>query len=151
MDGRKQGWLTKEFHLCFREVLLHTLVRHDQLCPTYCLMPDHMHFLWMGTAPDSDQILAARYCRQYVNALLNPYRLQHQPYDHVLREHERAKAAFQKTAYYVLQNPVRAGIVGTASEYAYSGCMVPGYPDLDVHDAEFWRKFWTVYEKRRSE
>jgi hypothetical protein len=41
---------------------------------------------------------------------LKPLRFQKQPYDHVLREAERQRGAFQATAFYILANPVRADL-----------------------------------------
>ena len=44
-----------------------------------------------------------------------------------VREHE----AFSAVAYYILENPVRAGLAEEFSRWEYSGCCVPGYPSLD--------------------
>ena len=51
LQNRSQGWLDENFHLHFRERLLHTLIRYELFCPAYCLRPDHLHLLWMGIAP----------------------------------------------------------------------------------------------------
>ena len=61
VDRRATGWLDALRHAQFREALLHTMVRYDLLCPTYCLMPDHAHFIWMGIAPKTDQRGAATF------------------------------------------------------------------------------------------
>ncbi len=53
---RARGWLSEGFHERFRELLLHTAAREGLLCPVYCLMPDHVHFVWMGLRLDTDQI-----------------------------------------------------------------------------------------------
>src|SRR5437868_14679860 len=52
---RAEGWLTESFHLRFRELMLHTSVRHGISCPTYCLMPDHCHIVWMGLCLKTEQ------------------------------------------------------------------------------------------------
>lgn len=69
--------------------------------------------------------------------------LQDQPYDHVLREDERQEEAFRTTCEYVARNPERAGIVGMDefAQYRYSGCIVPGYPELRPFEADFWTRF----------
>lgn len=72
VDRRATGWLDALRHAQFREALLHTMVRYDMLCPTYCLMPDHAHFVWMGIAPLADQRSAATFCRRATNRLLAP-------------------------------------------------------------------------------
>ena len=52
---RAQGWLDATFHATFRELTLHAAAREGLLCPAYCLMPDHLHFVWMGLRLDTDQ------------------------------------------------------------------------------------------------
>src|ERR1700710_1750633 len=53
---RRQGWLTPTVHLQFRELMLHAEAREGLVCPVYCLMPDHLHLVWMGMRRDTDQI-----------------------------------------------------------------------------------------------
>jgi putative transposase len=72
IDDRKQGWLDEVMHGRVRELLVHAAVRHGLVCPAYCLMPDHAHFLWMGTAATSDQRQAAVFFRRYWNRELRP-------------------------------------------------------------------------------
>lgn len=72
---------------------------------------------------------------------------QRQPYDHVMREDECRPGIFDVIAEYIAVNPARAGIVTTdrATEYPYSGCMVPGYPDLSIWSKTYWAAFWRAY------
>jgi putative transposase len=148
IQDRAQGWLRPEFHARFREVLLHTMARHDLVCPIYCLMPDHMHLVWMGVSHDSDQKLAAKFFREHVNALLhrslNGIRFQKQAYDHVLRQSEQGADAVREMAWYIQQNPVRAGLVVGASEWPYLSCMVPGYPTFHPLQEKYWERFWKI-------
>ena len=53
---RKQGWLTPGLHHQFRERMFHAAAREGLVCPIYCLMPDHLHLVWMGLRRDTDQI-----------------------------------------------------------------------------------------------
>jgi len=147
MDRRKTGWLTTGYHSRFRELLLHTLFRFNLVCPVYCLMPDHMHLLWMGIKIDSDQQMGMAFFRRHLNPILAPYRLQKQAYDHILKESEREKNAFQSLVFYILENPVRQGLVSRREQYAYSGTMVPGYPDINLMLAGNWLRFWQIVEK----
>ena len=148
VDCRKTGWLKAGFHASFREVLLHTMARYDLICPVYCVMPDHLHLLWMGVAEESDQRKATKFFRQHVNDLLDRSlpgtQFQKQAYDHVLRQQEKGRDALREVAFYVLQNPVRAGLVKLAGEWPYLGCMVPGYPTLNPLDDGYWEKFWKI-------
>jgi REP element-mobilizing transposase RayT len=52
---RCSGWLNEVFHAQFRDLMLHVAARERLFCPAYCLMPDHMHLLWMGLHKDTDQ------------------------------------------------------------------------------------------------
>jgi len=70
MQDRTTDWLTPAFHLRFREIQLHSLSRYGLLCLCYCLMPDHLHLLWAGLSPDSDQDKAAMFFKKYLNRAL---------------------------------------------------------------------------------
>src|SRR5437867_8679198 len=52
---RARSWLDDHFHAAFREMMLHAAAREGLLCPAYCLMPDHLHLVWMGLRRDTDQ------------------------------------------------------------------------------------------------
>ena len=89
LDERARGWLTPAFHATFRELMLHAAAREHLFCPAYCLMPDHLHLLWMGLRRESDQLNAMKFLRTHLEPALGGGReWQHQPYDYVLREEE---------------------------------------------------------------
>jgi putative transposase len=151
LQDRAQGWLTPRFHLVFREMLLHTAARYAVWCPAYCLMPDHLHVIWMGLRLHSDQLNAMRFLRRHLDpALGEGRRWQHQAHDHVLREEERERDAFARTCFYILENPVRAGLVSSAGEWPYSGAVVPGYPWLHPLGQGYWERFWKLYAAMRQ-
>ncbi len=121
----------------------------------YCLMPDHLHFLWMGLRREADQRLGARFLRKHVNRIVgfSGCKLQKQPYDNILRERDRERDAFAKVAWYIRANPLRAGLVASEDElasYPYSGCLVPGYPELDITGADYWQRLWRIQEYLRE-
>jgi putative transposase len=145
IEERRTGWLDARFHLRYREVLLHAAVRYGLVCPVYCLMPDHVHLLWMGVGKESDQRDAMKFFRAETKALLAPYAWQRQPFDHVLKDDERKRGAFTAACHYVLENPVRQGLVAHWQDYEFSGAMVPGYPSLDPRKDNFWELFWRIY------
>src|ERR1044071_8152604 len=97
IEDRKTGWLTPAFYHEFREILTHTMFRFGLCCPIYCCMPDHLHLLWVGVCPDADQLKAMRFFRRQMRPVLEKLRVgfQKQPYDHVLRDDERDRNAFQ--------------------------------------------------------
>ncbi len=70
VNPRSPGWLTSDFHQFFRELMLHTCAREQLVCPVYCLMPDHLHLVWLGLSQESDQLNAMKFLRKYLNLLL---------------------------------------------------------------------------------
>ena len=147
---RATGWLSDRFHAAFREMILHTAVREGLLCPAYCLMPDHLHFVWMGLRMDCDQRNGMKFFRAQLGKHLHPHRFQHQAHDHVLAEAERRRGAFVRTCDYALQNPFKAGLVARAEDWAYGGAVIPGYPKANPHEVEYWPWFWKQHALLRE-
>ena len=90
----------------------------------YCLMPDHLHLLVEGTTAVADLrrfIKRAKQGAGQVYAHRAGGRLwQDGYYDRVLRPTDDAKAV----ARYIIENPVRAGLVRAPGEYPYLGSDV---------------------------
>jgi REP element-mobilizing transposase RayT len=150
ISNRGQGWLNERFHAVFRELMLHSAAREKLLCATDCLMPDHLHLVWMGLHADSDQRAGMVFLRTHLEPELAPHKFQHQAYDHVLREEDRRRDAFARTCYYILENPVRAELVKGRQEWPFSGAVVPGYPTVHPLQDDFWLKFWKLYVAAKS-
>ena len=147
LEHHVTGWLDDLMHSNLREILLHACVRYSTVCPVYCLMPDHAHFLIMGIGDNADQRPAIRMLRrQWTKLLPHGMELQRQSYDHVLREEERGRGAFESVAYYILENPVRARLVAESADWRFSGSLVPDYPSLNPRAVEFWTSFWLAHE-----
>jgi REP element-mobilizing transposase RayT len=143
---RQQGWLTAGFHAAFREMMVHAAAREGLLCPAYCLMPDHLHLVWMGLRAETDQRNGMKFLRAQLGPLLQPAKFQHQAHDHVLTAKERQQHAFSVAcADYVLLNPLRAGLVKTPDAWPHLGAVVPGYPRLNPFDSDYWPWFWKHY------
>jgi putative transposase len=96
-------------------------LRRNTRVYAYCLMPDHLHMLLSPALGDN----VSRIMHQYKLRTTEPsWQLGHEGklwqkgfHDRVLRERDSEAA----TARYILQNPVRAGLVTDAGEYLYSG------------------------------
>ncbi len=146
---QRQGWLGESFHAAFRELLLHAAVREGLFCPTYCLMPDHLHLVWMGLRLDSDQRNGMAFLRTHLEPKLAPQKFQHQAHDHVLKEEERRSNAFARVCHYILDNPRVAELAKLPEEWAFSGAVVPGYPTLHPLQDNFWPKFWKLYAQAK--
>jgi len=149
IEDRKTGWLVPIFYYKFRELITYAAFRYGFCCPIYCCMPDHIHLLWIGILDDCDQRNAMRYFRRHLNPVLEKLRarLQNQPYDHVLREQERERTAVEDVVEYIARNPERKQLVPVDGfmHYPYTGCLVPGYPELKPFEDGFWERFWRVY------
>lgn len=155
MEDRKQGWLIPIFNYKFREILTHTAFRYGLCCPIYCCMPDHLHLLLVGILDGCDQLNAIKFLRTQLNLVLDKLgaQLQQQPYDHVLREEQRERHAFEGVVEYIARNPERAELVPPDhfQEYKYSGCLVPGYPDLSPWQKNYWDLYWRLYSRMREQ
>ncbi len=147
---RGTGWLNDAVHVRFRELMLHAAAREGLLCPAYCLMPDHLHLVWMGLHADTDQRNGMAFLRTYLEPALAPRKFQHQAHDHVLRDEERQRQAFARACFYDLDNPRRAGLVEHPKAWPHLGAVVPSYPELHPLEEGFWPKFWKIYARARS-
>ncbi len=153
IESRATGWLIPILYYKYRELLAHTMFRFGLCCPIYCCMPDHLHLLWVGLFDDSDQRKAMRYFRRQMNPVLEKLhvRFQVQPYDHVLRDEERDRSGFEDVAEYIARNPQRKQLVPPDGfrAYSYTGCLIPGYPELKPFEDGYWERFWRIYSHLR--
>jgi putative transposase len=96
-------------------------------------MPDHVHLLLEGTADAADLRESVRVWKQLVGYAwkrrTNTQLWQIGFHDHVLRERDDTRAIVR----YLLNNPVRAGLVQAASEYPWSGSSLYTFQELAEH------------------
>ena len=90
----------------------------------YCFMPDHLHVVVEGQTPASDLRRFVKIAKQRIAFVFRttfgvPATWQHGYYERVLRSDEATDVVVR----YVLENPVRAGMVRVAEEFAYSGAL----------------------------
>jgi putative transposase len=90
----------------------------------YCFMPDHLHLVAEGTRDDADGLEFIRKAKQY-SGYYHKQRFarrlwQKYGYEHVIRDDERLDRIIR----YVLENPVRAGLVQRVEDYPYWGSAV---------------------------
>jgi REP element-mobilizing transposase RayT len=145
-ENRQPLPLSQGFHANFRELLCHTCARYQLATPVYCLMPDHFHIFWIGQSPDSDQLCATKFFRKELTPHLGTSHWQRQAHDHVITSDERENGIYHDTIHYILQNPVRAGIVEDWRDYPYIGALIAGYPRLERTEPEFNEQFWKIYQ-----
>ena len=70
----------------------------------------------------------------------------------MLKVEERASEAFETVVEYIARNPERSELVklDCFKEYPFTGCLVPGYPELRLWQADFWERFWRIYAYLRE-
>ena len=148
--NQAHGWLTPAFHQQFQKLMLHAAAREGLACPIYCLMPDHLHLVWMGLRLDSDQVNGMAFLRTHLEPELSPAKFQPQPQDEVLRAEQRKRNAFSKVCFYIAANPVRAELIDEKKAWPFTGCVIPSYPKLNPLDDDYWSKFWRIFAKLRQ-
>lgn len=98
-------------------------------------MPDHLHVLVEGLAVDSDLVKFAHALKQRTAFAARRHRReqlwQRGYFEHVVRDDELT----QTVAKYVLENPVRAGLVSEPLAYPFSGSLVFARDQL----VDLWR------------
>ncbi len=156
IEDRNCGWIDTRFFYKFRELLTHVSFRDRIACPIFCLMPDHCHLLWCGLTESSDQLLAMRHFRADTNDCLKRigYELQRQSYDHVLKDEELERDAIDSLVEYIARNPERQGLgsVDEFASYPYTGCLLPGYPQIRLFQSDSWDRVWrTIAFLKRTE
>ena len=93
---------------------------------TYCIMPDHVHFL---ARPNTDGVSVLTFVDRFKGKTTNAsWRLgwrgklwQPRYYDHIVRTDENLK----EIADYILGNPVRKGLVESLDDWPWSGHLNP--------------------------
>ena len=110
--------------------------------------------MWVGLAKGTNQLIASKFFRKHLNVLLAPLgvALQQQPYDHVLREEQLERGAFENVVEYIARNPERARLIpfDRFRDYPYTQCMIPGYPELSLWQPDFWPRYWRVVSYLRT-
>jgi putative transposase len=104
--------------------------RYEFAVIAYCFMPDHLHLLVEGRSDRSDFREFVRVLKQrtafYAKRDLGITLWQRGYYEHVLRSEE----SLEQKARYLLENPVRAGLVASPQEYPGIGSLTTTVEDL---------------------
>lgn len=110
--------------------MLHCLeeeqIRNHCCVFTYCLMPDHLHYL---ASPQQDGMSVLTFTDQFKGKATNlSWKFgwhgklwQPRHFDHIVRAEEDLRAIAQ----YILDNPVRKGFVEHAEDWPWSGHFNP--------------------------
>ena len=98
--------------------------------PVYCFMPDHVHMMITGIDSELDLLKVASSFKQKTGFWMAKYlsgaKWQKNFYDHVIKRDESLSTHIR----YILDNPVRKGIVSNWQEYPFKGAI--GYELEDI-------------------
>jgi putative transposase len=110
--------------------------KHDCTVPMFTLMPDHAHFLIMGSSEASDGMAAMEYLKWFTGSAFKSKKMQvrwqEESWDHIVRGIE----GWASFARYIALNPVRKGLCAHPEEWPFSGSV--GYTFEDVLDDAIW-------------
>jgi len=120
-QGFKHHFVNDEVVAKLIKILKSTCAQESFLVWAYCFMPDHVHLLIEGRNSNADmKVFVALFKQRTAYWFKSIYGVQlweANYYEHVLRNDEATRAV----ARYIIQNPVRKGIVKDCSKYPYSG------------------------------
>jgi REP element-mobilizing transposase RayT len=123
--GRRPLLATPAVHHILRDEWKGMNTRHGWAVGRYVIMPDHVHFFMTGTAAAKPlSRVMAKWKEWTAKRILaetggSPPVWQPEFFDHVLR----SEASRSEKWAYVFQNPVRAGLLGRAEDWPYSGAI----------------------------
>lgn len=126
-----QGLFTShDVFAVFEQAFLASLKKNQCDAHVYLFMPDHVHMLLEGSTEEAGLWQCIVDFKQSTGYWLSQSgrteRWQHDFYDHILRKDEDV----EKQVRYILNNPVRAGIVQDWMEYPFKGST--------LYDFETW-------------
>ena len=123
VEERRSLFVQDTVVLPFIEMLTETLERFVCSAPVYCFMPDHLHVIVQGRSASSDTRAVMSAFKQKSGFWLARHNTkqswQKDFWDHVIRRHEDLAAQVR----YIIENPVRHGLVRCWQDYPYTGSV----------------------------
>ncbi|HDQ25563.1 MAG TPA: hypothetical protein ENN43_02320 [bacterium] len=126
VKGKKKLFVNKEIMDLFAEILRDVLIKNRVKNWVYVFMPDHVHLVLEGTDVRSDLLKTIKEFKQKTGVWLNKNskcRWQKSSYDRIHRKNED----LYKSLLYIMNNPVRKGLVKYCAEYEGLGSL-----DFDI-------------------
>jgi REP-associated tyrosine transposase len=113
----------------FTQILRGLVDGGQYIIPVYCFMPDHQHVIVTGTSQQSDTLRFIKMYKQKTGYWLSrnlAAAWQKDFYDHVIRKEENLISI----ARYILDNPVRKGLVAHWDDYPFKGAIGCALEDI---------------------
>ena len=108
----------------FKHMLLEELKSEYCSSYVYMFMPDHLHLILKGESAEANVKTCMDKFKQKTGYWLSKNKIdkkwQKDYYDHVIREEENLEMQIQ----YILNNPVRAGLIDNWKRYPFKGSTI---------------------------
>jgi len=121
IKDRKQFFTNDSSFQILKQILLDELKSFDCFAFIYLFMPDHVHLVLGGNNSNSNVKKCLEMFKQktgfYLSKKSKTFRWQKDYYDHILRSEENLEVHLK----YILNNPVRAGLVDYWKKYPFKG------------------------------
>jgi putative transposase len=131
IKDRKQYFTNDYSFQIFEQILIDELKSFDCFAFVYLFMPDHVHLVLGGNNSNSNLKKCLEMFKQksgyYFSRNTQDIRWQKDYYDHILRSEENLEIHLR----YILNNPIRAGIIDYWKRYPYKGSTIYNLREWD--------------------
>ena len=107
----------------FMNLLNNSAIKFSCIIPAYCFMPDHLHIIVGGAQEEANLLKFINHYKQTTGYWMSKNRSdvswQKDFFDHILRKDE----SLQFVIHYILENPVRKGLVLNWQDYPFKGAI----------------------------
>jgi REP element-mobilizing transposase RayT len=116
----------------FVHILEEGATKFDCIIPVYCFMPDHQHMIITGRNDGVDLLKAIISYKQKTGFWMSKNKVraswQKDFFDHIIRKEEKLSTHIK----YILDNPVRKGLVSDWEDYPFKGAIGCELDDIIV-------------------
>jgi putative transposase len=124
IKNRKELFVSNDIFSRFESILLKELAEGDVSAQIYLFMPDHVHLILSGREENTDILKCLNSYKKQTGFWLYKnkpsIKWQKDYYDHILRKEEDLETIIK----YILNNPVRAGLVDNWKQYQFKGSTI---------------------------
>jgi REP element-mobilizing transposase RayT len=130
LKGQIRAFIKPEIVKIFKDILISVFATEDCIVPVYCFMPDHQHLILTGTTGNSNvwgSMVKYKQKTGFWMSVNEPeMRWQKDFFDHIIRTNENIAVQVR----YILDNPVRKGLVTFWHEYPFKGSIGCNIEDI---------------------
>lgn len=124
IKDKKEYFLNNNIFKYFEEILIDELRNYNCRALVYLFMPNHLHLIISGNESNSNVKKCLEMFKQktgfYLSNNEEKVKWQKDYFDHIIRDEENLETQIK----YILNNPVRAGLVDYWKDYQFKGSTV---------------------------